>query len=58
LVIPGSHSPQPPGQHKTLGDVLEQALQAAPLSHLQQGKANQALELPIKILNFNFKVLA
>lgn len=44
LVIPGSHSPQPPGQQKTLGDVLEQAIQAAPLSLLQQGKANQALE--------------
>ncbi|CAG9768543.1 unnamed protein product [Ceutorhynchus assimilis] len=40
----GSHSPQPPGQQKTLGEVLEQALQAAPSALLQQGKADQALE--------------
>ncbi|XP_066248655.1 tetratricopeptide repeat protein 7B isoform X2 [Euwallacea similis] len=40
----GSHSPQPPGQQKTLGEVLEQALQAAPITLLQQGKPDQSLE--------------
>ncbi|XP_076251037.1 tetratricopeptide repeat domain 7 [Rhynchophorus ferrugineus] len=40
----GSHSPQPTVPHKTLGEVLEQALQAAPVTLLHQGKADQALE--------------
>ncbi|XP_030746939.1 tetratricopeptide repeat protein 7B-like [Sitophilus oryzae] len=40
----GSHSPQPPGPHKTLGEVLEQALQAAPIALLHQGKPDLALE--------------
>ncbi|KAL3279766.1 hypothetical protein HHI36_017274 [Cryptolaemus montrouzieri] len=40
----GSHSPQPPGLQKSLGVVLEQAIQHAPMILLQQGKAGQALE--------------
>lgn len=40
----GSHSPQPPGPHKTLGEVLEQALQAAPTALMQQNKPDKALE--------------
>ncbi|ENN81330.1 hypothetical protein YQE_02266, partial [Dendroctonus ponderosae] len=40
----GSHSPQPPSHQKTLGAVLEQAIQAAPLALLQQGKPEESLE--------------
>ncbi|XP_074033304.1 tetratricopeptide repeat domain 7 isoform X2 [Leptinotarsa decemlineata] len=40
----GSHSPQPPAVQKALGEVLEQALQAAPFTFLQNGKAFLALE--------------
>ncbi|KAL1509001.1 hypothetical protein ABEB36_003810 [Hypothenemus hampei] len=40
----GSHSPQPPGQQRVLGEVLEQALQAAPLTLLQQGKPDLTLD--------------
>ncbi|XP_050310912.1 tetratricopeptide repeat protein 7B isoform X2 [Anthonomus grandis grandis] len=40
----GSHSPLPPGHQKALGEVLEQALQAAPVVLLQHGKADLALE--------------
>lgn len=40
----GSHSPQPPSLQKPLGDVLEQAFQAAPIIFLQQGKPEMSLE--------------
>lgn len=40
----GTHSPQPPGVHKTLGVVLEQALQEAPTLLLQQHKVERALD--------------
>ncbi|KAK9871323.1 hypothetical protein WA026_011590 [Henosepilachna vigintioctopunctata] len=40
----GTHSPQPPGLQKTLGVVLEEAIQNAPMLLLQQGKIEQALE--------------
>ncbi|XP_045460527.1 tetratricopeptide repeat protein 7B [Harmonia axyridis] len=40
----GTHSPQPIGVQKSLGVVLEEAMQNAPLILLQQGKSEQALE--------------
>ncbi|KAG5883176.1 hypothetical protein JTB14_018193 [Gonioctena quinquepunctata] len=40
----GSHSPQPPAVQKPLGEILEQALQAAPCILLQYGKPVLALE--------------
>ncbi|XP_044761836.1 tetratricopeptide repeat protein 7B [Coccinella septempunctata] len=40
----GTHSPQPTGIQKSLGVVLEQAMQNAPMLLLQQGKLEQALE--------------
>ncbi|XP_060524165.1 tetratricopeptide repeat protein 7B [Cylas formicarius] len=40
----GSHSPQPPGPQKSIGDILEQALTAAPVVLLRQSKPAQALE--------------
>lgn len=40
----GTHSPQPPVVHKSIGIILEQAIQEAPTVLLQQGKAEEALE--------------
>lgn len=40
----GTHSPQPPITQKSLGIILEQALQEAPALLLQQGKPDEALE--------------
>ncbi|KAJ8973295.1 hypothetical protein NQ317_008171 [Molorchus minor] len=40
----GSHSPQPPTVQKALGDILEQALQTAPVVYLQHDKPEKALE--------------
>ncbi|CAH1173832.1 unnamed protein product [Phaedon cochleariae] len=40
----GSHSPQPHAAHKSLGEVLEQAIQLAPIIFLQNDKAEAALE--------------
>ncbi|KAJ8921686.1 hypothetical protein NQ315_010596 [Exocentrus adspersus] len=37
----GSHSPQPSSVQKPLGDILEQALQAAPVIFLQLGKSDR-----------------
>lgn len=41
---PGTHSPQPPITQKSLGVILEQALQEAPALLLQQNKPDEALE--------------
>lgn len=43
-MVSGTHSPQPPIVQKSLGIVLEQAIQEAPIVLLQQGKAAEALE--------------
>lgn len=40
----GTHSPLPPPLQKTLGILLEQALQEAPALLLRRGKAAEALE--------------
>lgn len=40
----GTHSPQPPPIQKTLGILLEQALQEAPALLLRRSKAAEALE--------------
>lgn len=40
----GTHSPQPPATHKSLGVILEQALQEGPMLLLQQNKPDEALE--------------
>lgn len=43
-MFPGTHSPQPPPMQKSLGILLEQALQEAPALLLRRGKAAEALE--------------
>jgi hypothetical protein len=40
----GTHSPQPPAAHKSLGVILEQALQEGPALLLHRGKPDEALE--------------
>lgn len=40
----GTHSPQPPPAHKSLGVILEQAMQEAPVLFLHQEKPEDALE--------------
>lgn len=44
ISVTGTHSPQPPPLQKTLGILLEQALQEAPALLLRRGKAAEALE--------------
>ncbi|XP_044258625.1 tetratricopeptide repeat protein 7B isoform X2 [Tribolium madens] len=44
LSTTGTHSPQPPPSHKSLGVILEQAIQEGPTLSLHLGKPQEALE--------------